>query len=68
MNTYKTFLRSYKLDPAKPHIANNFLRGRKITQDTGLSYEAARQKCEDYNKNRNSRQIKKGTMLEFTAE
>jgi hypothetical protein len=68
MNTYKTFLRSYKLDPAKPYITNNFLRGRKITQDTGLSYEAARQKCEDYNKNRNSRQIKKGTMLEFTAE
>lgn len=68
MNTYKTFLRSYKLDPAKPHITNNFLRGRKITQDTGLSYEAARQKCEDYNKNRNARQIKKGTMLEFTAE
>jgi len=68
MTYYKTFKRSYKIDPEKPYITNNFLRGRKITEETGLTYEQARQRCEDFNKNRNSRQIRKGTMLEFTAE
>ncbi len=61
MTTYKTFLRSCT-------NWKQFGSGRKITQETGLSYETARQRCKDYNENRNSRQIKKGTMLEFTAE
>lgn len=65
---YKTFIRSYKIDPAKPYLKNNFLRGRKLTQDTNLSYDEARQRCEYYNQNRNSRQIRKGTMMEFTME
>ena len=68
MLRYKTFKRSYKIDPAKPYITNNFLRGRKITEETGLSYEVARQRCEDFNKNRTAAQIRRGTMLEFTCE
>jgi len=61
MQTYKTFLRS----------CNNwkeFGSARKITQETGLSYEEARQRCEEYERQRTSRQIRKGTKLEFTAE
>lgn len=68
METYKTFKRSYKVDPVKPHITNNFLRGRKITEDTGLTYEQARDRCKAFNDNRNARQIRKGTMMEFTQE
>lgn len=68
MTRYKTFIRSYKMDPEKPHITCNFLRGRKVTQDVGLSYDEARKRCEDYNDKRSPRQIRKGTMMEFTAE
>ena len=68
MQYYKTFKRSYKIDPTHPHITCNFLRGRKITEETGLSYETARQRCDDYNKNRTAAQIRKGTMMEFTTE
>ena len=61
MPTYKTFKRS---------VTNweQFSKGRKVTEETGLSYETARQRCEEFNKNRNARQIRKGTMLEFTQE
>ncbi len=52
MTRYKTFKRSYKTDPEHPWIKCNFLRGRKITEETGLTYEQARQRCEDFNKNR----------------
>jgi hypothetical protein len=61
MVRYKTFLRS----------ATNwreFGSARKITQETGLSYSQARQRCEEYAAKRTSRQIQRGTMLEFTAE
>lgn len=68
MERYKTFKRSYKTDPNHPHVTNNFLRGRKITEYTGLTYEQARQQCEDYNKNRTAAQIRKGTMMEFEKE
>jgi hypothetical protein len=61
MKTYKTFLRSST-------NWQEFFGRRKMTQETGLSYEQARERCQTYLKNRNSRQIKKGTMLEFTAE
>lgn len=61
MTYYKTFKRSCT-------NWKQFSSGRKITEETGLSYEVARQRCEDFNKNRTSRQIRKGTMLEFTAE
>lgn len=61
MTYYKTFIRSCTNWPT-------FARARKMTQETGLTHEQARQRCEDYNKNRNSRQIRKGTMMEFTAQ
>jgi hypothetical protein len=59
--TYKTFLRSCT-------DWQSFAAARKITQDTGLSYEEARRRCEDYNANRNAAQIRKGTKMEFTRE
>lgn len=43
-------------------------KARKITDSTGLTYEQARERCEWYNSNRTARQIKKGTMMEFTLE
>jgi len=61
MTTYKTFKRS----------ATNwetFAKGRKITVDTRLTYDEARRQCENFNKNRTKAQIKRGTMMEFTAE
>lgn len=61
MTTYKTFLRSAT-------DWKSFGSARKITQETGLTYEQARQRCEDYMAKRTARQIKKGTKLEFTAE
>lgn len=65
---YKTFLRSYKADPARPEVKNNFLRGRKITDSTGLTLDEALARCKLYNNNRNARQIRKGTMMEFQRE
>lgn len=59
--TYKTFLRSCT-------DWKSFAKARKITQDTGLTYEEAQRRCEQYNDNRTARQIKKGTKLEFTSE
>jgi hypothetical protein len=56
------------MDPEKPHVDCNFLRGRKITQDIGLSYDMARERCECYNNRRTPRQKRNGTMMEFTAE
>lgn len=61
MNAYKTFKRScinWK----------TFARARKITVDTGLTYEQARQQCEEFNANLTPAQKRKGTRLEFTAQ
>jgi TRAP-type uncharacterized transport system substrate-binding protein len=58
---YKTFKRS----------ATNwktFASARKITEETGLTYEQARQRCEDFNNSRTAAQIRKGTKLEFTQQ
>jgi len=60
MTYYKTFIRSCT-------DGQSFLRARKMTQETGLTYDQARQKCQDYNKMRNARQIRKGTKMEFTS-
>ena len=59
--TYRTFKRS---------VTNwqEFATARKVTEDTGLTYEQARERCEQFNQNRTSQQIRKGTKLEFTAE
>ena len=61
MTRYKTFKRSCT-------DWKSFGSARKTTVDTGLSCDEARQKCEAYNNNRTSAQIRKGTKLEFTAE
>lgn len=61
MTTYKTFTRS---------CVNwrQFARARKMTQETGLTYDQARERCQAYNANRTARQVARGTKLEFTAE
>lgn len=61
MPTYKTFKRSCT-------NWDEFATARKITVDTGLTYEEAREACRELNENRNSRQIAAGTKLEFTEE
>jgi hypothetical protein len=58
---YKTFLRSCT-------DWKSFFKARKITQDTGLSYEEAQRRCQEYEANRTPRQIRKGTKMEFTRE
>lgn len=58
---YKTFKRS----------ANNwkeFGSSRKITVETGLTEQQARERCDEFNKNRTPAQKRRGTMLEFTAQ
>ena len=61
MTTYRTFLRSCT-------DWRSFARARKITQDRGLTYEQARERCEEFKARRTARQIRKGTMLEFVKE
>jgi len=61
MTYYKTFIRSCR-------NWKEFGKARKMTQETGLSCDTARQRCHDYNLNRNARQKSKGTMMEFTAQ
>jgi len=68
MSTYRTFKRSYKIDPTHPHIRNNFLNGRKMTEETGLTYQQALERCKEFNDNRTAAQKRKGTMLEFESE
>jgi hypothetical protein len=61
MTTYKTFLRSAT-------DWKSFASARKITQEIGLTYDQARERCQEYLAKRTARQIRKGTKLEFTAE
>ena len=61
MPTYRTFKRS----------ATNwkeFSSARKITDQTDLTLEQARERCRHWNENRTPAQIAKGTKLEFTEE
>ena len=58
---YRTFKRSCR-------NFKEFSKSRKMTVDTGLTLEEARRQCEEYNKNRTSAQIRKGTMMEFESE
>ena len=60
-DTYKTFIRSCT-------DWKSFASARKITQDTGLTYEQAYEACKNYNANRNAAHIREGTKMEFTAE
>lgn len=61
MIRYRTFKRSAT-------DFESFARARKITVDTGLTYEEARAACDRFNANRTPAQIRKGTKLEFTRE
>jgi len=61
MTTYRTFKRSCR-------NWQEFASARKLTQETGLTLEQAKQRCEDFNNNRTSAQVRKGTKLEFTME
>lgn len=61
MPKYKTFLRSCT-------NWKTFFKARKITQNTGLSYDMARNLCREFNENRNARQIRRGTKMEFTVQ
>lgn len=61
MATYKTFLRSAT-------NWNSYATSRKITQSTGLTAEEAREQCKQYNDNLTSRQIRKGTKMEYAQE
>ena len=61
MTYYKTFKRSCT-------NWKQFGSARKITEETGLTYEQARQRCEAFNANLTAAQKRKGTKLEFTAQ
>lgn len=64
MNTptkYRTFKRSCT-------GWQSFASARKITHDTGLTFEEAKRQCEQFNASRTSAQVRKGTKLEFTAQ
>jgi len=61
MTTYKTFKRSAT-------DWKSFASSRKITVETGLTYEQARERCELFNSTRTTRQIRRGTKLEFIRE
>ena len=61
MTYYKTFKRSCR-------NWQEFGSARKITEETGLTYEQAKERCEAYNAHRTAAQIRKGTKLEFTAQ
>jgi len=61
MTTYRTFKRT----------ANNFeefASAKKVTVDTGLTIDEAREACKDFNDNRTSAQEGRGTMMEFINE
>lgn len=47
---------------------DEFATARRRTIRRGLTIEEARQMCADFNDNRSSAQVKRGTKYEFTAE
>ena len=61
MTYYKTFKRSCR-------NWSEFGRARKITDERGLTYEQARQRCESFNSNLTAAQKRKGTKLELTVD
>jgi len=61
MTYYKTFKRSAT-------DFKSFASARKMTDETGLTYEQARERCEQFNANLTPAQQRKGTKLEFTAQ
>lgn len=59
--SYKTFKRSAR-------NFEKFAKARKYIDWTGLTIEAARQKCKYWNDHQSSAQINRGTKMEFTKE
>jgi hypothetical protein len=60
MKTYRTFIRSCT-------DWRSFAKGKKYTVEVGLTEAEARERCRAYNASRNARQIRKGTMMEYTS-
>ena len=58
---YRTFIRSCR-------NWQEFARARKRTDMAGLSYEAARDRCQEYNQNLTRQHVRRGTKMEFTKE
>ncbi len=61
MTTFKTFKRS----------ATSFeemVKAKKIHDKSGLTYEEARQRCQEFNSERSELQKRNGTKMEFTEE
>lgn len=61
MERYRTFKRSVK-------SFEDYGKKRKMTVDTGLTFSEAQRQCDRFNKNRNARQKRNGTMMEFERE
>jgi hypothetical protein len=61
MTYYKTFKRSCT-------NWEQFARARKMTQEIGLTYEQAKERCQYFNQNLTTAQKRKGTKLEFTEQ
>lgn len=61
METYRTFIRSAR---NWEEFANN----PKIEQETGLSYDEARDACQQFNSNLTEKEIELGTKMEFETE
>lgn len=59
--SYYTFLRSAR-------NFEEFSRAKKITQETGLTYDEARESCANFNDHRTDAEIEAGTKMEFTLE
>ena len=61
MRKYTTFLRSCR-------NWNEFAHAEKIVKNTGLTYDEAREECQNFNSNLTEKQIENGTKLEFTED
>lgn len=59
--SYRSFKRSATSFP-------QFARARKITIDSGLTLDEALRQCARFNDNRDARQIRRGTLMEFERE
>lgn len=58
---YRTYVRSCK-------SFKDLSRARKITQSRNLTIDEAQRQCDQYNDNRNSAQIARGTKMEFEIQ
>jgi hypothetical protein len=58
---YRTFLRSCT-------NWTEFANSPKVTQETGLTLEEARERCKEFNDNLTDEEKEKGTKLEFDEE